>query len=736
MNKKNKYNNKFLKKNERNSKKLTLEYIIEYIFKQAEIIKLNDIINELSLSFHKEKELKSKINIIEKFGILSHRYEDTYKIANPKISKYLYKYALLTIRKPLGENLYLVNISASDREDGYEKEVIINNLNKTHKNKILAQLKIKDNEIIAEPIFYLRNTISNSLPNSDNLIKGVFRVIKNQAYIIPITFRSRNNIILEKYPPNINDGSLIAATMGNKKVKIATFKYTISNNDIATSLSTLSLYQYDIAHVFSEKTLQEVSKLNYTPPLKDRLDIRNIPLVTIDDDDAKDFDDAIYAEPIEENGGYLLYVAIADVSYYVESNTNLDKEAFKRGNSVYLPGLVVPMLPKELSNGWCSLNPDEDRGCMLAKITINRNGIIESYSFHKAIMKSSARLTYQEVQKALDNKEISANIKPVLESTIKPVYEAFKLLNKARIKRQSLEIQSEEIKIILDKDNNLTDIVLRPHYISHKIVEEFMIAANVSAAKFINKYKANEKNLCIYRVHDKPNTEKFKDFIKILKSFHIPVPNIPKNILPIFFNNIISRYQNEYFFNSLNESILRCQAQAIYDNNNIGHFGLQLKEYCHFTSPIRRYSDLMVHRLIKSIIEDTEFPYNKTDVSEICKHISITERIAFMAENRAKDRILIKWLENQIGNKMEGYISTITHSGMFIHLLENKASGLLPMRNISKSYVIFDEKNHTIKDKISKKVYKLGDKITVKLVEADSIKGTLTFSLIDNTRLN
>lgn len=402
-------------------------------------------------------------------------------------------------------------------------------------------------------------------------------------------------------------------------------------------------------------------------------------------------------------------------------------EAQNRGNSVYLPGYVIPMLPEELSNGWCSLQPNEDRGCVLAEMVINRNGIMESFQFSRCLMKSKARLTYLEVQNAL-NGNISENIAPLMESVINPIYEVYKLLNQEREKRHTLEINVPETKIILDKEDNIVNITLNKPLIAHKIIEEFMISANIAAAKIVSKHNI-PSILSIYRVHSEPSFEKLEEFHRILKSFSM-FESIPKKVTGTFFNNLLEKYKNHPLYNSLNENILRTQQQAVYDNNNIGHFGLGLKEYSHFTSPIRRYADLMVHRLILSIIlPENSYKYSAPEVKSIAEHISITERLAFNAENTAKSRILAKWLSNRIGETFAAYVSSITQAGLFVNLTDIGASGLVPIRSISHTYLTFDETHHTLKNRAKKKLYKLGDKVQVVLSATDEIRGLITFTL-------
>ncbi len=710
---------------------ISIEYILDLFQRNQGCIN----VSSLNLDNKNNELFFKKLNLLSKFDFFSYNKNDNLiKLNIQKIGHNLDKYCIVKIIKHIAQDHYLVNF-ISLVGNITEEETIFTNLNTTLLSKeIFAEISTTQEKILTTPIFYLdaKNINTTNLSSSvfdNDTIKGVLIKTNNVNYIAPLNYKSKYNFLLNNSPANIKEGSIIKAKLIEtfNSQKEADFVELISDDKISTTLSMLSIHQYNIPFQFSSESIQQAQQAQQCK-LENRKDITHIPLVTIDDEDAKDFDDAIYAEKLQDNsGGFKIYVAIADVSYYVPINSPLDIEAQKRGNSVYLPGMVVPMLPKELSNGWCSLNPNENRGCLLAEIIINRNGLIDSFEFSRCLMKSNFRLTYNEVQNALDGNPSDTTL-PILNTIIKPLYECYSLLNQAKIKRNALDLNSKEIKIILDKDENILDIKLRKQLTSHKIVEEFMICANVSAAKFLHQQGLSQKGLTIYRIHEKPSLEKITEYINVLKSFDIVIKN-PNEINGSFFNNILEKHKNDYFYPSLSESTLRCQSQAKYDILNAGHFGLALKEYAHFTSPIRRYADLMVHRAILNIIDNQEFNFNRTQVSDIANHISITERIAFNAENAAKDRILTKWLSLKIDEEFDAYISSITNAGIFINLINNGASGLIPMRTISNTYAYVDIQRHTIKDKSINKVYKLGDKITAILKEADEIRGLMIFNL-------
>jgi ribonuclease R len=714
---------------------ISIEYVLNLFQKNQGVINLSS----LNLSIKDQDSFLSKLDNLNKFEIIKINEESSEVSLNiNKINVNLDEYCIIHIIKHIASNHYLVNC-ISLLGDILEEELIIDNLNEklSHKD-IFVELYEEGEKIYATPLFYLDNipAQNNKATNVDkHIIKGVVIYQGNNLAIVPLNFKSKHNLFLLNAPTDMVENTLVNAKIDTLfNPQDATYIDTISPPNMARSLSMMSVYQYDIPYEFSPDAKQQATDATQCS-ISGRVDITNLPLVTIDDEDAKDFDDAIYAEELNDGtNAFKIYVAIADVSHYVLPNSPLDVQARQRGNSVYLPGFVIPMLPEELSNGWCSLKPNEDRGCLLAEIIINRNGLIEEYKFSRALMKSKRRLTYTKVQNAI-NGDIAEDLVEIMDSVITPLYKCYELLDKARTKRGALDISSADTKIILDDKDNVLDIKLREQNTAHKIVEEFMISANVAAAKFLNEKGLSQKGLCMYRVHEQPSLEKVEEYSKILQSFNINL-KAPSQINVDFFNKVLKQTENEYFFHSINEATLRSQAQAKYDVINLGHFGLSLKEYAHFTSPIRRYADLMVHRAILSVIANEEFKFNRVELSEVAQHISITERIAFNAENRAKDRILTKWLSSKIDEEFEAVVSTINNSGMFILLPSCGASGLIPMRTISKSYAFVDLDRHTIKDKETNTTYKLGDKIKVILKEADEIRGLMVFNLKSEDKRN
>ncbi len=711
--------NKSYLKNNGTSLEVLIKYFIDH----------NGIIDKSTLSRKDSEVLLTKLALLLDNNIAQNIDDNIVKLNLLQLNDTFYKYSLIKIKSHLIGKHYLVYMSTLLNTKYSEQDVIIEDLKDNLKDRnILAEISIEEEKVIAKPIFYLKDLHNISIKSENNqtiMIKGVYQIYDRKNYLIPINIKSRQNILLHNTPEHTPVGSIILAKHStvNMELPEATFISVLQSDKKLNLISMLSVHQYGLPYEFSEDTLIE-AKAAIACSFDNRKDIRHIPLVTIDDEDAKDFDDAVFVQKLPDNN-YKVYVAIADVSHYVKLNSALDLEAKKRGNSVYLPGIVIPMLPKELSNGWCSLNPNEDRGCIVMEGIINNNGELENFHFYSAIMKSHARLTYQEVSKALAG-EISEKLQPLMETVVSPLYEVYELLKIAKAKRNAVEIHSNEIKIVLDLDDNIKEIKIRETLVSHKIIEELMICANIAAAKTISQYNADKSSFCIYRVHAKPTPEKLLECSKVLKSLNINIKP-PVNITGSFFNDLLRKNTSENVSTVLNETILRTQSQAEYSNKNIGHFGLDLKDYCHFTSPIRRYSDLMVHRLILAILNEEEFKYTSEEIAQIAKHISITERLAFNAENSAKNRSISKWLRPKIGQSFDSVISSITKAGLFVNLCDNGASGLIPVRTISSGYAKVDLSGYSITDKTSGRIFKLGDKIPVILREADEIRGILTF---------
>jgi ribonuclease R len=497
----------------------------------------------------------------------------------------------------------------------------------------------------------------------------------------------------------------------------------------ARSVSLISIAAHGIPNEFPPAALTQAQEAG-PATLGSRTDLRNIPLVTIDGEDARDFDDAVHAAPDADPknpGGWKLLVAIADVAHYVRENDALDKSARERGNSVYFPDRVVPMLPEELSNGWCSLRPDEDRPVMAVEIVIDAEGRKKRHHFIRGLMRSAARLTYERAQAAMDGKT-DAVTALLLEPVIKPLYGAFRALLKARMARGTLELDLPERKVLIDTHGEVLKIEARERLDSHRLIEEFMIAANVAAAEALEKRRWP----CMYRVHDQPDPSRVEALREFLEGLDLRLPR-GQVIRPRHFTQLLEKAKRTPYADMINSLVLRSQSQAVYSPENLGHFGLALQRYAHFTSPIRRYSDLLVHRALIAAYDfgDDGLDREVRGFKELGDHISATERRAAAAEREAVDRYTAAFLSKRIGEIFSGRISGVIRAGLFVALDETGADGIIPVSTLPNDFYDHDEARHALVGRRWGQVYRLGDRVQVRLVAAQPLTGGITFELIE-----
>jgi ribonuclease R len=496
------------------------------------------------------------------------------------------------------------------------------------------------------------------------------------------------------------------------------------------AVSLIAIHAHEIPQEFPADALQEAESAK-PATLEGREDWRDVALVTIDPPDAKDHDDAVHAEPDRDpnnRGGFILHVAIADVAFYVRPGSALDREALKRGNSVYFPDRVVPMLPERISNDLCSLRPSEPRGALAVRMVIGPDGRKKSHSFHRVLMRSAAKLNYVQAQAAIDGRPDDTT-GPLLEPILKPLYAAYALVKRARDERDPLDLDLPERKILLKPDGTVDRVVTPERLDAHRLIEEFMILANVAAAEALEK-----KSLpLIYRVHDEPTVEKVHNLQEFLKTLDM---NFAKAgaLRPAVFNRVLAQVKGHDAEPLVNEVVLRSQSQAEYASENYGHFGLNLRRYAHFTSPIRRYADLVVHRgLIRALgLGGGALPETETveTLSEIAAAISLTERRAMKAERETADRLIAHFLADRIGATFEGRISGVTRAGLFVKLTGTGADGLIPIRTLGSEYYNYDEARHALIGTRSGAMHRLGDVVEVRLVEAAPVAGALRFELL------
>lgn len=502
----------------------------------------------------------------------------------------------------------------------------------------------------------------------------------------------------------------------------------------ARAAGTLALADADIPVPFSPGVENEAASCG-PAPLKDREDWRDVPLITIDGEDARDFDDAVFAEPDPDPknlGGFRLITAIADVSWYVREGTALDRDARMRGNSVYLPDRAVPMLPESLSNGWCSLVPKEDRPAVAAEMFINAGGQLLRWRFARVMIRSAARLTYTQVHTAHKG-EPDKTAAPLMGKVIAPLYEAYAALARARQARGALEIETPERRAVIGPKGEVKGVTLNRRFESHMMIEEFMILANVAAGSELARRNAGG----LYRVHDHPKQEQVKDLRSVLEGMGMKLAR--GKITSARFNTVMSQAADTPAARIVPNMVLRSMAQAMYQPNNIGHFGLALPVYAHFTSPIRRYADLVVHRaLVKTLdLGSGGGAENAGDLSELGRHLSFTERRASGAERSAMDRFTAMLLAEKTGAVFDAHINGASRAGVFVTLVETGADGLVPMSRLPHDFYAVDPTGHMLKGQRTGRIFSIGQAMEVRLVRAEPITGGLIFEAMggpENTK--
>ncbi len=499
------------------------------------------------------------------------------------------------------------------------------------------------------------------------------------------------------------------------------------------AISMIAIHAHEIPHVFPSEVVAAAEAVK-PASMAGREDWRELDLITIDPADAKDHDDAVHAEadPDPANpGGHICTVAIADVAAYVTPNSALDREALKRGNSVYFPDRVVPMLPERISNDLCSLKENVDRPALAVRMVFDASGRKLKHSFHRIMMRSSARLAYVQAQAAIDGAP-DEKTGPILETVLKPLWAAYKALSRGRAAREPLELDLPERKILLKEDGTVDRVTVPDRLDAHKLIEEFMIQANVSAAETLEGHRQS----LIYRVHDTPSLAKQESLREFLRTVGISLAR-GAQLRPSQFNQILAQVDNTENEALVNEVVLRSQSQAIYSPANIGHFGLNLRRYAHFTSPIRRYADLIVHRALITALKLGHDGLKKEDderLEEISALISGTERRAMAAERETVDRLIATHLADQTGQTFDGRVTGVTKAGLFIQLPQYGADGFVPISTLGDEYFHFYETSHAVVGQRSGAGFQLGDKVEVQLKEVAPMAGSILFGMVSEPR--
>ncbi|HVK89940.1 MAG TPA: ribonuclease R, partial [Mycoplana sp.] len=571
-------------------------------------------------------------------------------------------------------------------------------------------------------------------------VLGIFRALpEGGGRLVPVEKKSREQEF-EIRPGDENgaqDGDLVATSIvkhGRVGLPHAKVQERLGSVKSEKAISLIAIYAHNIPNVFPNDVIAEAEKAEHAT-LAGREDWRDVPLVTIDPPDAKDHDDAVHAVRDEDPGnagGFIVTVAIADVAAYVRPGSALDREAQERGNSVYFPDRVVPMLPERISNDLCSLRPHQPRPALAVRMVIGADGRKKSHSFHRVMMRSDAKLSYQQAQAAIDGRT-DETTRPILDPILKPLWAAYGAVKKARDIREPLFLDLPERKIVLNPDGTVDRVFVPERLEAHRLIEEFMILANVAAAETLEKADSD----LIYRVHDEPSLEKMRSLSEVLASIGLKLPT-QGALKPELFNRILRSVDGSEHQLFINEVVLRSQSQAEYSAENYGHFGLNLRRYAHFTSPIRRYADLIVHRALISALKlgkdglrpDT----TRAELIEISARISAAERRAMAAERETIDRLIAHFLADRIGATFNGQIAGVTKAGLFVKLDETGADGFVPAATIGADYYAFDERTHSMRGERTGETYRLGDKVEVKLVEAAPVAGALRFELLTKGR--
>ncbi len=569
---------------------------------------------------------------------------------------------------------------------------------------------------------------------------GIFRALPNgSGRLVPVSKKDLREIAIPAGATlNAQDGDLVAVEVSRQArfgLPVARVKERLGSLASEKAVSLIAIQSHEIPSVFGREALAEAQAAR-PATLAGRDDWREVPLVTIDPIDAKDHDDAVFARPDPDpnnRGGFIIDVAIADVAHYVRPGSALDREALARGNSVYFPDQVVPMLPERISNDLCSLVPNKDRAALAVRMVIGADGRKRSHAFYRIMMRSAARLSYPQAQDAIDGRPDQVT-GPLLDTVLRPLYAAYRALKSARDARDPLDLDLPERKILLKPDGTVDRVITPERLDAHRLIEEFMILANVAAAETLERAHIP----LIYRVHDEPAPEKIEALREFLHSLDISLPR-GGSLATSHFNGVLGRVKGRDVEELINQVVLRTQSQAEYTAENYGHFGLNLRRYAHFTSPIRRYADLVVHRaLIRALKLGSDGLPAAADgqsLGEIAARISAAERRAMTAERETADRLIAHFLADRIGATFEGRISGVTRAGLFVKLDGTGADGFVPARLIGGEYFRYYEARHALIGDSTGETYRLGDRVSVRLAEAAPVAGALRFELLTPGRI-
>ncbi|KAB7775779.1 ribonuclease R [Xanthomonas sp. LMG 12460] len=565
---------------------------------------------------------------------------------------------------------------------------------------------------------------------------GRFSLEAGIAFVVPDDKRIQRNVqIPAEAVGEARDGQLVVCELTSapdaRRPPIGKIIAVLGDKLTPSLLVEAAIHGHELPYEFPQEVLDEAAAVPLTvepAAIKGRVDLRQTPLVTIDGADAKDFDDAVFCESNAD--GFRLVVAIADVSHYVRPGTPLDTEAVKRATSVYFPGFVVPMLPETLSNGICSLNPKVDRMCFVCDMQIDRQGEVAGARFYEAVMNSHARLTYEQVWQAVGEKDeqVRKDVAAVLPQ-LERLHQLYQILAKARARRGAIEFETAEVRFVLDNTGEVTQAGMLVRNDAHKLIEECMIAANVAAARYLLETHIPAP----FRVHERPPESKYADLLEFLKEFKLSLPAWSK-VVPGDYTKLLKKVRERSDAALLESVLLRSQSMAVYSPDNAGHFGLALEAYAHFTSPIRRYPDLLVHRAIKYALTrgaPDKYLYAPRAMAALALQCSERERRADEAEREVDERYRAAWMEKHVGGQFDGVVSGVTSFGLFVELDQSKVNGLIHVTQLPQDYYQFDATRKTLTGERRGREFRLGDRVRILVLKASMEERKIDFRLVE-----
>lgn len=712
----------------------TREVLLEFIQDNPDLATKRDIAKAFGLKGEQRIALKELLRSLEDDGMVEKNRKTLMRPGSlPPVTV-----LDITLRDSSGE--LIARPAEWDDENGVAPAVLIRRPSERSKSKApVAGLgdrvvaKIFVNKDRGGPAYTAR--VVKIIDKRKNAALGVFRSQGAGGRIMPIEKRGMEIEVDPSFIGDAKDGDLVEVETlkigryGLQRAKVVSVVGSVASEK---AISMIAIHAHGIPHIFPDAVLREADEAG-PADMKDREDWRQLPLITIDPADAKDHDDAVWAEPDaspDNPGGVIVVVAIADVSYYVRSFSGLDREALKRGNSVYFPDRVVPMLPERISNDLCSLKENVDRPALAVRMVFSKEGRKAGHTFHRIMMRSAAKLSYQQAQAAIDGAP-DDKTGPLLDPVLKPLWNAYAILKDGRDRRQPLELDMPERKILLKPDGTVDRVYVPERLDAHKLIEEMMIQANVCAAETLEK----KKQPLIYRVHDQPSLAKQETLRQFLNTLDISLAH--GALRSNNFNTILQKVEDKPYQAMVNEMVLRSQSQAVYSPENMGHFGLNLMRYAHFTSPIRRYADLIVHRALVASLglgAGGLRPEEEEQLEDIAAEISTFERRAMAAERETVERLIAHHLAGRIGEEFDGRISGVTKSGLFVSLPAYGADGFVPVSTIGRDYYIYDEAHQALTGDKTGLGFRLGDPVRVRLAEAVPLAGALRFDILSEGR--